>query len=71
MNVFKIEDKIFFNMLIDFHVGYLEIIHLQGKVLRLRKPQGYLKTKLKNIKPNYTYYFIKLLKPLSILNQLL
>ncbi|MBD1135083.1 class I SAM-dependent methyltransferase [Pelagibacterales bacterium SAG-MED47] len=59
MALYKLADKIIFNILNSINVGYLEITNYQGEVLRIGNPQDYLKAKLIIKKPNFSLNLIK------------
>ncbi len=59
MNLFKISDKIVFNILKNIEFGYLEIIHHNGKILKFGNPKDPLKANLKIKNPNFTFNLIK------------
>ena len=59
MTLYKISDKIVFNILSDIKIGFLEITNYQGKVFKVGNPQDDLKAKLKIINPNFSFNLIK------------
>ena len=59
MTLYKISDKIVFNILSDIKIGYLEITNYQGKVFNVGNPQDNLKAKLRIINPNFSFNLIK------------
>ena len=59
MALYKLSDKIVFNILSDIKVGYVEITNYQGKVFKVGNPQDDLKAKLKIINPNFSFNLIK------------
>ena len=59
MALYKISDKIVFNILSDIKVGYLEITNYQGKAFNVGNPQDNLKAKLRIRKPNFSFNLIK------------
>jgi len=59
MTLFKISDKIVFNILSDIKIGYLEITNYQGKVFNVGNPKDNLKAKLRIINPNFSFNLIK------------
>ena len=59
MTLYKISDKIVFNILSDIKIGYLEITNYQGKVFNVGNPQDNLNAKLRIINPNFSFNLIK------------
>ena len=59
MTLYKISDKIVFNILSDIKIGYLEITNYQGKVFNVGNPQDNLKAKLRIINSNFSFNLIK------------
>ena len=59
MTLYKISDKIVFNILSDIKVGYLEITNYQGEIFKVGNLQDDLKAKLKIINPNFSFNLIK------------
>ena len=59
MNLFKISDKIVFNILKNIEFGYLEIIHHNGELFKFGNPNDQLKANLKIKDPNFTFNLIK------------
>ncbi len=59
MNLFKLSDKIVFNILKDINYGYLEIINYNGKLLKFGNKNDSLKATIKIKKPNFTMNLIK------------
>tara|TARA_B100000003_G_scaffold205874_1_gene220297 strand:+ start:697 stop:1875 length:1179 start_codon:yes stop_codon:yes gene_type:complete len=59
MNLYKLSDKIVFNILRDINFGYLKIINCQGEIFEFGNKDDSLKAFLKIKKPNFTYNLIK------------
>ena len=59
MNLYKLSDKIVFNILKDIDSGYLEITNYQGENFKFGNKDDSLKAYLKIKKPNFTYNLIK------------
>ncbi len=59
MNLYKLSDKIVFNILRDINFGYLKIINYQGEIFEFGNKDDSLKAFLKIKKPNFTYNLIK------------
>ena len=59
MNLYKLSDKIVFNILRDINFGYLKIINCQGEIFEFGNKDHSLKAFLKIKKPNFTYNLIK------------
>ena len=59
MNLYSISDKIVFNILKDIDTGYLEIININGDLLKFGNPKDPLKAYIKIKKPNFTFNLIK------------
>ena len=59
MNLFKISDKIVFNILKNIEFGYLEVINHNGELLKFGNPNNQLKANLKIKNPNFTFNLIK------------
>ena len=59
MNLFKISDKIVFNILKNIEFGYLEVIHHNGELLKFGNPNNQLKANLEIKKENFTFNLIK------------
>ena len=59
MNLFKISDKIVFNILKNIDFGYLEIIKYNGELLKFGNPIDPLKANLKIKNQNFTFNLIK------------
>ena len=59
MNLFRVSDKIVFNILKNIEFGYLEIINHNGKLLKFGDPNHYLKANLKIKNPNFTFNLVK------------
>ena len=59
MNLYSISDKIVFNILKDIDTGYLEIININGDLLKFGNPKDCLKAYIKIKKPNFTFNLIK------------
>ena len=59
MNLYSISDKIVFNILKDIDNGYLEIININGDLLKFGNPKDPLKAYIKIKKPNFTFNLIK------------
>ena len=55
MFVYKVSDKIVFNILSKINFGYLEITSFDGNVFKFGNPEDNLKTNLIIKKPNFTY----------------
>ncbi|MDC6483516.1 cyclopropane-fatty-acyl-phospholipid synthase [Candidatus Pelagibacter sp.] len=58
MFVYKVSDKIVFNILSKINCGYLEITSFDGNVFKFGNPEDNLKTNLIIKKPNFTYNLI-------------
>ena len=59
MNLYKISDKIVFNILKNIEFGYLEVINHNGKLFKFGNPNDPLKANLKIKNPNFTFNLIK------------
>ena len=59
MNLFKISDKIVFNILKNIEFGYLEITNHSGELLKFGNPRDPLKAYLQIKKSNFTFNLIK------------
>ena len=59
MNLFKISDKIVFNILRNIEFGYLEITNHSGELLKFGNPRDQLKAYLQIKKSNFTFNLIK------------
>ena len=59
MNLYKISDKIVFNILKDIDSGYLEITNFLGENFKFGNKDDPLKAYLKIKKPNFTFNLIK------------
>ncbi len=59
MNLFKISDKIVFNILKNIEFGYLEVTNYNGELLKFGNPNNQLKANLKIKNPNFTFNLIK------------
>ena len=59
MNLFKVSDKIVFNILKNIEFGYLEITNHNGELFKFGNPNDYLKANLKIKNPNFTFNLIK------------
>ncbi len=59
MNLFKISDKIVFNILKNIEFGYLEITNHSGELLKFGNPRDSLKANLEIKKSNFTFNLIK------------
>ena len=59
MNLYKISDKIVFNILDNTKYGYLEIINHNGELFKFGNPNDQLKANLIIKKPNFTFNLIK------------
>ena len=59
MFVYKVSDKIVFNILIKINCGYLEITSFDGNVFKFGNPEDNLKTNLIIKKPNFTYNLVR------------
>tara|TARA_A100001011_G_scaffold355484_1_gene398704 strand:- start:1061 stop:2239 length:1179 start_codon:yes stop_codon:yes gene_type:complete len=59
MALYKLADKIVFNILSNIKVGYIEITNYQGRVFKLGNPKDNLKARLKIKKPNFSFNLIK------------
>ena len=59
MNLFKISDKIVFNILKNIKFGYLEITNHSGELLKFGNPRDPLKANLQIKKSNFTFNLIK------------
>ncbi len=59
MNLFRVSDKIVFNILENIEFGYLEIINHNGKLFKFGDPNHYLKANLKIKNPNFTFNLVK------------
>ncbi len=59
MNLFKLSDKIVFNILKDINYGYLEVINYNGKLLKFGNKNDSLKATIKIKKPSFTMNLIK------------
>ena len=59
MFVYKVSDKIVFNILSKINFGYLEITSFDGNVFKFGNPEDYLKTNLIIKKPNFTYNLVR------------
>ena len=59
MNLYKISDKIVFNILKNIKFGYLEIINHNGELFKFGNPHDSLKANLMIKKPNFTFNLIK------------
>ena len=59
MSLYKLSDKIVFNILKDIDSGYLEITNYQGENFKFGNKDDSLKAYLKIKKPNFTYNLIK------------
>ena len=59
MNLYSISDKIVFNILKDIDTGYLEIININGDLLKFGNPKDPLRAYIKIKKPNFTFNLIK------------
>ena len=59
MFVYKVSDKIVFNILSKINFGYLEITSFDGNVFKFGNPQDNLKTNLIIKKPNFTYNLVR------------
>ena len=58
MFVYKVSDKIVFNILSKINCGYLEITSFDGNVFKFGNPEDNLKTNLIIKKPNFTYNLV-------------
>ena len=58
MNLYKISDKLVFNILSRINYGYLEITSFDGRTLKFGNPEDSLKANLIIKKPNFTYKLI-------------
>jgi len=59
MNLYKLSDKIVFNILRDINFGYLKIINCKGEIFEFGNKDDSLKAFLKIKKPDFTYNLIK------------
>ena len=59
MFVYKVSDKIVFNILSKINFGYLEITSFDGNVFKFGNPEDNLKTNLIIKKPNFTYNLVR------------
>ena len=59
MFVYKVSDKIVFNILSKINFGYLEITSFDGNVFKFGNPDDNLKTNLIIKKPNFTYNLVR------------
>ena len=59
MNLFKISDKIVFNILKNIEFGYLEVVNHNGELLKFGNPNSHLKANLIIKNPNFTFNLIK------------
>jgi len=59
MFVYKVSDKIVFNILSKINCGYLEITSFDGNVFKFGNPEDNLKTNLIIKKPNFTYNLVR------------
>ena len=59
MNLYKISDKIVFNILRNIKFGYLEITNYNGELLKFGNPEDPLKANLEIKKENFTFNLIK------------
>ena len=59
MNLFKLSDKIVFNILRNIDSGYLEIINFNGEIIKFGHPEDSLKANIIIKKPNFTFNLIK------------
>ena len=58
MFIYKVSDKIVFNILSKINYGYLEITSFDGNVFKLGNPEDNLKANLIIKKPNFTYNLV-------------
>ena len=59
MNLYKISDKIVFNVLNNISFGFLEITNYNGEVFRFGNPNDTLKANLIIKNPNFTFNLVK------------
>ncbi len=59
MNLFRISDKIVFNILKNIEFGYLEVINHNGEFFKFGNPNDQLKANLIIKNPNFTFNLIK------------
>mgnify|MGYP001183343292 FL=1 len=59
MNLYKISDKIVFNILRNIKFGYLEITNHNGELLKFGNPRDSLKANIEIKKSNFTFNLIK------------
>ena len=59
MNLFKISDKIVFNIIKDIEFGYLEVVNYNGELFKFGNANDQLKANLKIKNPNFTFNLIK------------
>ena len=59
MFIYKVSDKIVFNILSKINYGYLEITSFDGNVFKFGNPEDNLKANLIIKKPNFTYNLVR------------